>query len=80
MEQMGTIYVDANTGAIYFVIGVAANMRTPVDDQHSLACARQSLGAYRTRKAGSDHENVVFVAHIVLKWSKEAERPVNFVV
>ncbi len=60
VEDVRPILVDQDARLVEMVVGVAADMRPPVDDQHvRVVLAGQPLGDHRAGEAGADDEIVV---------------------
>ena len=56
---MRAVLVDQDPGLVVTIVGIAADMRPPVDQEHLfIALARQPLGNDASRKAGADHQPI----------------------
>ena len=63
VEDVRPVLVIQDAGLVRLVIGIAADMRPPVDQQHPRAVlAGQALGKNRAGKAGPDDEIIVAAA------------------
>lgn len=54
VEDMGAIAVNKDTVGVRFIVGVAADMGTLVDDQNQMAGAREAFGDRTAGKASAD--------------------------
>ena len=60
VEDVRAVFVVEDAGLVGLVIGVAADVRAPVDQQHARAVlARQALGKNGAGKPGSDDQIIV---------------------
>src|SRR4051794_29755362 len=60
MENVRPVLVDQHAGHIMPVVGVAADMRAPIDEQHLvLALTCQPLGDDTAGEPGADHEPII---------------------
>src|SRR5947208_2011689 len=63
VEDVRPVFVIEDAGLIGLVIGIAADVRTAVDQQHARPMlARQPLGEDRAGEAGADDQIVIFLA------------------
>src|SRR5215212_5366702 len=62
MEDVGSVLVDQHAGRVVPVVGVAANVGTPVDEQYLvLTLTRQPLGDNTAGEPGANHEPIIHV-------------------
>ena len=60
VEDMRAVLVDQEPGFVVAVVGVAADMRAPVDDEDALAAlARETLRENAAGKAGADDQPII---------------------
>src|SRR6476661_952557 len=63
VEDVRPVFVIKDAGLVGLVIGVAADMGAPVDEQDPRTMlARQTLGEHRAGKAGADDQIIIFGA------------------
>ena len=63
VEDVRAVFVIENPGLVGLVIGIAADVRTAVDQQHPRAVlARQPLGKDRAGEPGPDYQIIIFPA------------------
>ncbi len=59
VEDVRAVAVDQHAGLVVVVVGIAGDMRAPVDHQHALVQPRgKALGKHAAGKAGADDEVV----------------------
>ena len=64
MEDVRPVLVDQDAVVVVVVVGVAADVVAPVDDEHALPeLRRQALGHHRAGEAGPDDQHVAAPAH-----------------
>ena len=57
MEQMRAVSVHAQTVGVHLVIGVAGDVRAPVDHVDRVAGLRQRARVHRAGETGADHQD-----------------------
>ncbi len=59
MEDVRAVTVDQDAIVVVVIVGIAADVAAPVDDQHALArVACQPLGQHAARKARPDYKKI----------------------
>ena len=63
MKNVGAILMDEHPGLVGPVIGVAADVVSPLQDPYVLALFRQRSGRHGPGVAGAHHQNIKLFVH-----------------
>ena len=60
MEDVRPVLVNEHTGRVGMIVGIAGDVRPPIDDEHPLAgIARQPFREHTARVAGADDQIII---------------------